>query len=89
MTTTQEKKTEIIKKHAVHKGDTGSAQVQVALLSDRINGLTSHFEAHVKDHSSRRGLLKMVGQRRKLLDYLKKHDYKRYRALIEELGIRK
>lgn len=83
------KKTELIKKHATHEGDTGSPEVQIALLSERINGLSQHFDAHVKDHSSRRGLLKMVGRRRKLLDYLKKHDEDKYKSLISELGIRK
>lgn len=83
------RKTEVITKHRTHETDTGSADVQVAILSERINGLSGHFDAHVKDHASRRGLLKMVGRRRKLLNYLKKHDEKRYKALITELGIRK
>ena len=73
----------------LHEKDTGSADVQVALLTQRINELTEHFKAHVKDHSSRRGLLKMVARRRKLLDYLKGKDADRYRALIEKLGLRK
>ena len=71
------------------KGDTGSPEVQVALLTARINGLTEHFKTHVKDHHSRRGLLKMVSQRRKLLDYLKRKDADKYRRLIERLGLRK
>jgi small subunit ribosomal protein S15 len=82
-------KKEIIEKFATHKGDTGSPEVQVALLSNRIIYLTDHFKSHAKDHHSRRGLLKMVGQRRSLLKYLKKKDVKRYRILIQELGIRK
>lgn len=85
----QTKKKELIGKYRVNEKDTGSAEVQIALLSERINGLSKHFDAHVKDHSSRRGLLKMVGRRRKLLNYLKKHNEKRYSSLIEELGIRK
>ncbi len=86
--TTAEKK-EIIAKFAIHEGDTGSPEVQIALLSDRITYLTDHFKAHAKDHHSRRGLLKMVGQRRSLLKYLQNKDIKRYRALIQELGLRK
>ena len=83
------KKTEVIGKFHRHEGDTGSAEVQVALLSERINGLAKHFDSHVKDHASRRGLLQMVGRRRKLLNYLRKHDANRYKTLIGELGIRK
>ena len=82
-------KKEIIEKFATHEGDTGSPEVQIALLSNRIIYLTDHFKTHAKDHHSRRGLLKMVGQRRSLLKYLKKKDVKRYRTLIQELGIRK
>ncbi len=82
-------KKEIIAKFATHEGDTGSPEVQVALLSDRIAYLTDHFKAHSKDHHSRRGLLKMVGQRRSLLKYLQNKDINRYRALIQELGLRK
>ena len=82
-------KQEIIKKFATHEGDTGSPEVQVALISDRITYLTDHFKTHAKDHHSRRGLLKLVGQRRSLLQYLKKKDINRYRTLIQELGIRK
>ncbi len=85
----QTKKTELIGKFRTHDKDTGSPEVQVALLSERINQLTGHFGAHVKDHASRRGLLKMVSRRRKLLSYLKDHDEKGYKALITELGIRK
>ena len=79
----------IIAKAAIHEGDTGSPEVQVAILTARINDLTDHFKANPKDHHSRRGLLKMVGQRRGLLAYLKKTDIERYRALIEKLGLRK
>ena len=80
---------EIIKAYAVHEGDTGSPEVQVALLTARIEYLNEHFQTHPKDHHSRRGLLMLVGKRRKLLDYLKKKSFPRYRALIESLGIRK
>ncbi len=83
------KKEEIIKKFATHEGDTGSPEVQIALISDRITYLTDHFKTHAKDHHSRRGLLKLVGQRRSLLQYLMKKDITRYRTLIQELGIRK
>lgn len=89
MTITAERKEALIKEHATVKGDTGSPEVQVALLTERINNLTGHFKDHNKDHHSRRGLLKMVGQRRRLLDYLKAKDTKRYSALIAKLGIRK
>lgn len=89
MTITAERKTALIKEHATVKGDTGSPEVQVALLTERINNLTEHFKGHNKDHHSRRGLLKMVGQRRRLLDYLKAKDTKRYSVLIAKLGIRK
>lgn len=82
-------KTEIIKKYARHEGDTGSPEVQIAVLTKRINDLTEHLRTHKKDHHSRRGLLKMVGQRRSLLNYLIKVDIERYRAIIAELGIRK
>ena len=85
----QTKKTEIITKFKTHEGDTGSCEVQIALLSERISQLTQHFESHVKDHASRRGLLMMVGRRRKLLNYLKKHNEDKYRSVIGELGIRK
>ncbi|OKY74562.1 MAG: 30S ribosomal protein S15 [Desulfobulbaceae bacterium DB1] len=82
-------KQEIIEKFATHKGDTGSPEVQVALLSARITYLTEHFQSHKKDHHSRRGLLKLVGQRRRLLNYLKGKSVDRYRNVIKELGIRK
>lgn len=79
----------VIEQFRVHQTDTGSPEVQVALLSQRIDHLTGHFKIHVKDHHSRRGLLKLVGQRRRLLDYLKKSDFERYQSLIQRLGIRK
>ncbi len=82
-------KSEIIAKYATHEGDTGSPEVQIALLTSRINHLNEHLKEHKKDHHSRRGLLKMVGQRRGLLNYLKEKDIERYRALISELGLRK
>ena len=82
-------KTEIIKKYARHEGDTGSPEVQIAVLTKIINDLTEHLRTNKKDHHSRRGLLKMVGQRRSLLNYLTKIDIERYRAIIAELGIRK
>ena len=84
-----EQKKSVIDAHAKHVGDTGSPEVQVALLTARIEGLTGHFKEHKKDFHSRTGLLKLVGQRRKLLNYLKKKDVQRYRALIEKLGLRK
>ncbi len=84
-----EKKQEIIENFKTHPTDTGSSEVQIALLSNRISYLTEHFKVHKKDHHSRRGLLKLVGQRRRLLNYLKKNDIAKYRALIQELGIRK
>lgn len=86
---TSDRKTEVIGTFRTHDGDTGSPEVQVALLSERITYLTDHFKTHVKDHHSRRGLLKLVGQRRRLLDYLKRKDAERYSALIQRLGIRK
>lgn len=86
---TNERKVELIGSYRTHAADTGSPEVQVALLSDRINYLTEHFKTHVKDHHSRRGLLKLVGQRRRLLDYLKRKDADRYAELIRKLGIRK
>ncbi len=89
MTVTAERKTEIIKANATVKNDTGSPEVQIAILSERISNLTEHFKTHAKDHHSRRGLLKMVSNRRRLLDYLKAKDAKRYSALIAKLGIRK
>ena len=86
---TKEQKTAIIKEYAAHEGDTGSPEVQIALLTFRINSLTEHLKANKKDHHSRRGLLKMVGHRRNLLNYLMKKDIERYRAIIAKLGIRK
>jgi small subunit ribosomal protein S15 len=83
------RKAEIVKSYAIKSGDTGSPEVQVALLSERITGLTEHFKTHVKDNHSRRGLLKLVSQRRQLLDYLKRTDEARYKILIEKLGIRR
>lgn len=82
-------KKEIIEKFKTHEGDTGSCEVQIALLTDRITYLTDHFKTHSKDHHSRRGLLKLVGQRRSLLKYMQKKDVVKYRELIKELGIRK
>jgi small subunit ribosomal protein S15 len=84
-----ERKQEIIEQFKTHEGDTGSPEVQIALLSERITYLTEHFRTHKKDHHSRRGLLKIVGQRRRLLDYLKKKDVERYRTIIQALGIRR
>ena len=81
--------TEIVQAYRQHGTDTGSPEVQVALLSNRIGYLTEHFKVHRKDHHSRRGLLKLVGQRRRLLDYLKRRNFQRYKSLIERLGIRK
>ncbi|MCU1246177.1 MAG: rpsO [Acidobacteria bacterium] len=89
MPTSKEQKTELITQYRVHDADTGSPEVQIALLSGRITYLTEHFKTHAKDHHSRRGLLKLVGRRRRLLDYLKKIDNERYRTIIEKLGIRK
>jgi small subunit ribosomal protein S15 len=81
-------KTATIQKHQRHETDTGSTRVQIAVLTDRINYLTAHFKAHGKDHHSRRGLLKMVGRRRRLLDYMRRTDIDGYRQLIQELGLR-
>jgi small subunit ribosomal protein S15 len=89
MSITAERKSEVIKTHAKKPGDTGSPEVQVAILSERITNLTEHFKTHVKDNHSRRGLLKLVSQRRQLLDYLKRVDEGRYKILIEKLGIRR
>ena len=89
MSLNPERKTEVIKQYAVKEGDTGSPEVQVAILSERINSLTDHFKAHVKDNHSRRGLLKMVSTRRQLLDYLRKTDKARYEAIIGKLGLRR
>jgi small subunit ribosomal protein S15 len=84
-----EQKSKLVKDYQSHEKDTGSPEVQVALLSERIRYLTDHFKIHKKDHHSRRGMLKLVGQRRRLLDYLKKKDVDRYRALIKRLGLRR
>ena len=89
MSITAERKAELIKTHAVKTGDTGSPEVQVAILSERITNLTEHFKSHVKDNHSRRGLLKLVSQRRQLLDYIKGSDEARYKDLIERLNIRR
>ncbi|MBK1868319.1 30S ribosomal protein S15 [Aestuariivirga sp. YIM B02566] len=89
MTMTQERKNALVKEYATKAGDTGSPEVQVAILTERINTLTDHFKAHKKDNHSRRGLLKMVSQRRGLLDYLKKVDESRYQTLIKRLDIRR
>ena len=89
MTLTKERKIEIVSEFRKHEKDTGSPEVQIALLSDRIRELTEHFKIHKKDHHSRRGLLKLVGQRRRLLDYLKKRNFDRYKDVIGRLGIRK
>jgi small subunit ribosomal protein S15 len=88
MPLTKEKKAELAAKHGRAETDTGSAEVQVAMLTARINELTEHLRTHVKDHHSRRGLLMMVGKRRRLLRYLERHDLERYRALVAELGLR-
>ena len=89
MSITAGRKAEVIQSYAVKAGDTGSPEVQVAILSERIANLTEHFKSHVKDNHSRRGLLKLVSQRRQLLDYLKRTDEGRYKTLIEKLGIRR
>jgi len=89
MSITAERKQEVIQEYKTGESDTGSPEVQVAILSERITNLTEHFKGHAKDHHSRRGLLKMVGQRRRLLDYLKSKDSKRYESLIERLGLRR
>ena len=86
---TTELKQEIINRYRLHDADTGSPEVQVAILSERISYLTDHFKTHGKDHHSRRGLIKLVGQRRRLLNYLKNKDIDRYRTIIEQLGLRK
>lgn len=89
MSITAERKQELIQEYATKSGDTGSPEVQVAILTERINNLTDHFKTHRKDNHSRRGLLKMVNQRRRLLDYVKVHDEGRYQQLIQRLGLRK
>jgi small subunit ribosomal protein S15 len=89
MSITAERKADVIKANATKSGDTGSPEVQVAILTERITNLTGHFKTHTKDNHSRRGLLKLVSQRRQLLDYLRRTDEQRYRTLIEKLGIRR
>ena len=89
MTLTKEAKTEIIQEHARTAGDTGSAEVQVAVLTKRIGDLTEHLKLHTQDHHSRRGLLMLVGRRRRLLEYLKRGDIERYRAIVAKLGLRR
>ena len=89
MALTSERKATLIDSHKIHSGDTGSPEVQIAILSERIDYLTEHFKTHGKDHHSRQGLLKIVGKRRRLLDYLKDTDPERYRDIIRKLGIRK
>lgn len=89
MTLTKEARTSIIQEHARSAGDTGSAEVQVAVLTQRIGELTEHLKTHKQDHASRRGLLKMVGRRRRLLEYLRRRDIERYRELIAKLGLRR
>ena len=89
MSITQERKNELVKEYATKEGDTGSPEVQVAVLTERIKNLTEHFKDHKKDNHSRRGLLKMVSQRRRLLDYVKGNDEERYKSLISRLGIRR
>ncbi len=89
MTLDAAQKRDIIDRFRQHESDTGSTEVQVAILSERISYLTNHFKTHAKDHHSRRGLIKLVGQRRRLLNYLKNKDIERYRTLIEQLGLRK
>ena len=89
MSITPARKAEVVKTYATKAGDTGSPEVQVAILSERINNLTEHFKSHVKDNHSRRGLLKLVSQRRQLLDYLRRTNEQRYKGLIEKLGIRR
>jgi small subunit ribosomal protein S15 len=89
MSITAERKIEVVREYALHEGDTGSPEVQVAILSERVKNLTEHLQAHKKDFHSRRGLLIMVGQRRRLLDYVKGRDQSRYETLIQRLGLRR
>ncbi len=89
MSISKERKTEVIQTYKTHEADTGSPEVQIAILSERINTLTEHFKSHAKDHHSRRGLLKLVGHRRSLLNYLKHYDMDRYRQIVEKLGLRR
>ena len=89
MAVLQERTRELVQSYARHEKDTGSPEVQIALLTERITYLTEHFKTHVSDHHSRRGLLKLVGQRRRMLDYLRGRDFQRYKSVIERLGLRK
>ena len=89
MTMDKEQKADVIEKFKLHDNDTGSPEVQIALMTERINTLTEHFKSYKKDHHSRRGLLKLVGQRRHLLDYLRAKDAERYRSIVEKLGLRR
>jgi len=89
MSITSKKKTQLVGEYKHHDKDTGSPEVQIAILTERINNLTGHFKDHKKDHHSRQGLLRLVNRRRKLLDYIKKHDSKRYQAILEKLKLRK
>lgn len=89
MPVTKERKQEVVEKHGQSATDTGSVEVQIALMTERINQLTEHFKKHVKDHAGRRGLLRLVGKRRNLLTYLRENDIEKYRALIAQLGLRK
>ena len=89
MPLTRDRKEELVREYGVHPNDTGSPEVQIALLTERINGLTEHFKTHAKDHHSRRGLLMLIGKRRGLIEYLRKKDPERYRAVTEKLGIRR
>ena len=89
MTLSKEKKQDVIDKYKTHDNDSGSPEVQIALLTERIKYLTDHFKVHKKDHHSRRGLLKLVGQRRRLLDYLKNNKVERYRSIVKDLGLRR
>ena len=89
MAVAKDRKAQIVKDHGKHEGDTGSPEVQIALLTENINELTGHFQSHPKDHAGRRGLLKMVGQRRNLLNYLRESSLDRYRDIVQKLGLRK
>lgn len=89
MAITKERRQEVIKQYATHEGDTGSSEVQIALLTERINDLTEHFKVHKKDFAGRLGLLKLVGQRRRLLNYVRKNDIERYRGIVKSLNLRK
>ena len=89
MSITEDRKKQVIEEYKVHESDTGSPEVQIAVLTERIANLTEHFRTHAKDHHSRRGLLKLVGRRRRLLDYLKNKDITRYRAIVQRLGLRR